>query len=109
MSRRRPAVALLAALLGLRVVPAAAGRTGAGEKRPPRTRPAAGKKTTSRRRHRRLDAKRGLGADRRPHRRSDPLPRRHQHLPIASTTKLMTACVALKDMPLDKIVSAQPY
>jgi D-alanyl-D-alanine carboxypeptidase (penicillin-binding protein 5/6) len=31
------------------------------------------------------------------------------HLPIASTTKLMTAYVALKDMPLDKIVHAQPY
>lgn len=31
------------------------------------------------------------------------------HLPIASTTKLMTAYVALKDMPLDKIVRAQPY
>jgi D-alanyl-D-alanine carboxypeptidase (penicillin-binding protein 5/6) len=30
-------------------------------------------------------------------------------LPIASTTKLMTAYVALKDMPLDKIVRAQPY
>jgi D-alanyl-D-alanine carboxypeptidase (penicillin-binding protein 5/6) len=31
------------------------------------------------------------------------------HLPIASTTKMMTAYVALKDMPLDKIVRAQPY
>ncbi|HET7443337.1 MAG TPA: D-alanyl-D-alanine carboxypeptidase family protein [Solirubrobacterales bacterium] len=30
-------------------------------------------------------------------------------LPIASTTKLMTAYVAIKDMPLDKIVRAQPY
>jgi serine-type D-Ala-D-Ala carboxypeptidase (penicillin-binding protein 5/6) len=30
-------------------------------------------------------------------------------LPIASTTKLMTAYVALKDMALDKIVRAQPY
>lgn len=30
-------------------------------------------------------------------------------LPIASTTKLMTAYVAMKDMPLDKIVRAQPY
>jgi D-alanyl-D-alanine carboxypeptidase (penicillin-binding protein 5/6) len=30
-------------------------------------------------------------------------------LPIASTTKLMTAYVALKDLPLDKIVRAQPY
>ncbi len=30
-------------------------------------------------------------------------------LPIASTTKLMTAYVVLKDLPLDKIVTAQPY
>jgi D-alanyl-D-alanine carboxypeptidase (penicillin-binding protein 5/6) len=30
-------------------------------------------------------------------------------LPIASTTKLMTAYVALNDVPLDKIVRAQPY
>jgi serine-type D-Ala-D-Ala carboxypeptidase (penicillin-binding protein 5/6) len=32
-----------------------------------------------------------------------------KQLPIASTTKLMTAYVAIKDMPLDKIVRAQPY
>jgi D-alanyl-D-alanine carboxypeptidase (penicillin-binding protein 5/6) len=31
------------------------------------------------------------------------------HLPIASTTKLMTAYVAIKDMPLGKVVRAQPY
>ncbi len=30
-------------------------------------------------------------------------------LPIASTTKLMTAYVAMKDLPLAKIVRAQPY
>jgi D-alanyl-D-alanine carboxypeptidase (penicillin-binding protein 5/6) len=30
-------------------------------------------------------------------------------LPIASTTKLMTAYVAMKDLPLDKLVRAQPY
>jgi D-alanyl-D-alanine carboxypeptidase (penicillin-binding protein 5/6) len=30
-------------------------------------------------------------------------------LPIASTTKLMTAYVAMKDLPPDKIVRAQPY
>ncbi|HET8567090.1 MAG TPA: D-alanyl-D-alanine carboxypeptidase family protein [Solirubrobacterales bacterium] len=30
-------------------------------------------------------------------------------LPIASTTKLMTAYVAIKDLPLGKIVRAQPY
>jgi D-alanyl-D-alanine carboxypeptidase (penicillin-binding protein 5/6) len=33
----------------------------------------------------------------------------NQPLPIASTTKLMTAYVAMKDLPLDKIVRAQPY
>lgn len=33
----------------------------------------------------------------------------NKSLPIASTTKLMTAYVALKDLPLEKIVRAQPY
>jgi D-alanyl-D-alanine carboxypeptidase (penicillin-binding protein 5/6) len=32
-----------------------------------------------------------------------------KRLPIASTTKLMTAYVALREMPLAKIVRAQPY
>ena len=32
-----------------------------------------------------------------------------EQLPIASTTKLMTAYVAMKEMPLDKIVRAAPY
>jgi D-alanyl-D-alanine carboxypeptidase (penicillin-binding protein 5/6) len=32
-----------------------------------------------------------------------------KRLPIASTTKLMTAYVAMKDMPLDKVVRAAPY
>jgi serine-type D-Ala-D-Ala carboxypeptidase (penicillin-binding protein 5/6) len=32
-----------------------------------------------------------------------------ERLPIASTTKLMTAYVAMKDVPLEKIVRAQPY
>jgi D-alanyl-D-alanine carboxypeptidase (penicillin-binding protein 5/6) len=32
-----------------------------------------------------------------------------EHLPIASTTKLMTAWVALHELPLDKIVKAAPY
>ena len=32
-----------------------------------------------------------------------------QRLPIASTTKLMTAYVAMEEMPLDKIVRAAPY
>jgi serine-type D-Ala-D-Ala carboxypeptidase (penicillin-binding protein 5/6) len=33
----------------------------------------------------------------------------NRSLPIASTTKLMTAYVAMKDLPLGKIVRAQPY
>jgi D-alanyl-D-alanine carboxypeptidase (penicillin-binding protein 5/6) len=33
----------------------------------------------------------------------------NRRLPIASTTKLMTAYVALKDAPLDKLVTAQSY
>jgi D-alanyl-D-alanine carboxypeptidase (penicillin-binding protein 5/6) len=32
-----------------------------------------------------------------------------RHLPIASTTKLMTAYVALKELPLDRFVRAAPY
>jgi D-alanyl-D-alanine carboxypeptidase (penicillin-binding protein 5/6) len=32
-----------------------------------------------------------------------------ERLPIASTTKLMTAYVAMKELPLDKIVRAAPY
>ncbi len=32
-----------------------------------------------------------------------------RHLPIASTTKLMTAYVAMQELPLDKIVRAAPY
>jgi serine-type D-Ala-D-Ala carboxypeptidase (penicillin-binding protein 5/6) len=32
-----------------------------------------------------------------------------KHLPIASTTKLMTAYVALRELPLDRIVRAAPY
>jgi serine-type D-Ala-D-Ala carboxypeptidase (penicillin-binding protein 5/6) len=33
----------------------------------------------------------------------------NRSLPIASTTKLMTAYVSMKDLPLDRIVRAQPY
>jgi D-alanyl-D-alanine carboxypeptidase (penicillin-binding protein 5/6) len=33
----------------------------------------------------------------------------NEPLPIASTTKLMTAYVAIRDLPLEKIVHAQPY
>jgi D-alanyl-D-alanine carboxypeptidase (penicillin-binding protein 5/6) len=32
-----------------------------------------------------------------------------RHLPIASTTKMMTAYVAMHELPLDKIVRAAPY
>jgi D-alanyl-D-alanine carboxypeptidase (penicillin-binding protein 5/6) len=32
-----------------------------------------------------------------------------KHLPIASTTKLMTAYVALQELPLDRLVRAAPY
>ncbi|HEX4732210.1 MAG TPA: D-alanyl-D-alanine carboxypeptidase family protein [Solirubrobacterales bacterium] len=32
-----------------------------------------------------------------------------RHLPIASTTKLMTAYVAMRELPLDKMVRAAPY
>jgi D-alanyl-D-alanine carboxypeptidase len=32
-----------------------------------------------------------------------------RHLPIASTTKMMTAYVALHELPLTKIVRAAPY
>ena len=33
----------------------------------------------------------------------------HRKLPIASTTKMMTAYVTLHDLPLDKVVRAVPY
>jgi serine-type D-Ala-D-Ala carboxypeptidase (penicillin-binding protein 5/6) len=33
----------------------------------------------------------------------------HRSLPIASTTKMMTAYVALHDLPLDRVVRAGPY
>jgi serine-type D-Ala-D-Ala carboxypeptidase (penicillin-binding protein 5/6) len=33
----------------------------------------------------------------------------NRELPIASTTKLMTAYVAMRELPLDKIVRAEPY
>ncbi len=33
----------------------------------------------------------------------------NRELPIASTTKLMTAYVAMKELPLDRIVRAEPY
>lgn len=32
-----------------------------------------------------------------------------RHLPIASTTKLMTAWVAMQELPLDRVVRAAPY
>jgi D-alanyl-D-alanine carboxypeptidase (penicillin-binding protein 5/6) len=33
----------------------------------------------------------------------------HRPLPVASTTKMMTAFVSLHDLPLDKVVRAEPY
>ncbi len=98
MSRRRHGAALLLAVLGSLLLPALAAAA------PQRDRP--------------------------PARRGDPPPQLESRswglidarsgdvlashalnraLPIASTTKLMTAYVAMKDLPLGKIVRAQPY
>jgi D-alanyl-D-alanine carboxypeptidase (penicillin-binding protein 5/6) len=112
MTRHRGcAVALLAALLGCAVLLASAGaaeprpqkekggkeRRQKGEKRKPRQ---PGGPDLSARAWILIDAR--TGAVLLSHAPSRPLP-------IASTTKLMTAYVALKDLPLRKIVTAQPY
>ncbi len=87
MNRRRSGVALLAALLAsLCLLPGAAG---AAEK----PRPPARAWTL-------IEAR--TGAVLASHAAA-------QELPIASTTKLMTAYVAIQEMPLDKIVRAAPY
>jgi D-alanyl-D-alanine carboxypeptidase (penicillin-binding protein 5/6) len=85
MRRRRHGAALLLALLGCLLLPALAG--------------AAAPQLQSRA-WGLIDARTGdvLAS----HALDEPLP-------IASTTKLMTAYVAMKDMPLDKIVRAEPY
>lgn len=93
MSRRRGALPLLAALLCL-LLPAAAS---AGQKPPaaPQKGPQPAARSWGV-----IDARSG-----------DVLTSHagNRELPIASTTKLMTAYVAMKEMPLDKIVRAQPY
>jgi len=96
---RRHGAALLLALLGSLLLPAFAG---AG----PQQNQAAAKKEANRppqlesRSWGLIDARSGDVLT--SHALSKPLP-------IASTTKLMTAYVVLKDVPLDKIVRAQPY
>ncbi|HEV2858308.1 MAG TPA: D-alanyl-D-alanine carboxypeptidase family protein [Solirubrobacterales bacterium] len=85
MSRRRNGAALLLALLGCLLLPAVAGGA------PPQLQSRSWGV---------IDARSG-----------DVLASHalDEQLPIASTTKLMTAYVAMKDLPLDKIVRAQPY
>jgi serine-type D-Ala-D-Ala carboxypeptidase (penicillin-binding protein 5/6) len=127
MSRRRGcALALLAGLLGCAVVlPSAPGaeprpQRGHGERAAEapaqrRRQRARGRREKRKRRHGRrqpggldvkarawilVDARTGaVLLAHRPNRR----------LPIASTTKLMTAYVVLEDLPLNRIVTAQPY
>jgi D-alanyl-D-alanine carboxypeptidase (penicillin-binding protein 5/6) len=79
-------IALLAALLGALLAPCFAG--------------AAGKPQVDSRAWTVIDARSGDILD------SQAMARR---LPIASTTKLMTAYVALQELPLDRIVRAAPY
>ncbi|HET9591436.1 MAG TPA: D-alanyl-D-alanine carboxypeptidase family protein [Solirubrobacterales bacterium] len=95
MRRRRIGAALLLALLGCLLLPAlvaaAPQKQGGGENPPPHL---------ESRSWGVIDARNG-----------DVLASHalNRSLPIASTTKLMTAYVASKDLPLDKIVRAQPY
>jgi len=84
MSRRRGAAALIAALLALLCLPAAAAA---------KPQPLARAWTL-------IDAR--TGAVLTSHAAA-------RHLPIASTTKLMTAYVAMQELPLDKMVRAAPY
>jgi len=92
VSHRRNGAALLLALLGCLLLPAFAGAEPApGTDRPPR-----------------LQARSWGVIDA----RSGDVLASHalgEELPVASTTKLMTAYVAMKEMPLDKIVRAAPY
>jgi D-alanyl-D-alanine carboxypeptidase (penicillin-binding protein 5/6) len=92
VSHRRNGAALLLALIGCLLLPALAGAASAPEaSRPPQLQSRSWGV---------IDARTGdvLAS----HALDEPLP-------IASTTKLMTAYVAMKDMPLDKIVRAEPY
>jgi D-alanyl-D-alanine carboxypeptidase (penicillin-binding protein 5/6) len=95
---RRHGAALLLALLGSLLLPAFAGAA-------PQQKPAAAKQAN---RPPQLESRSWGLIDA----RSGDVLTSHalnKPLPIASTTKLMTAYVALKDMPLDKVVRAQPY
>lgn len=89
MSRRRLGVALIAALLVALCLAAPA--TAAPQAREPQ--PLARAWTL-------IDARTGAVLD--SHAAAE-------RLPIASTTKLMTAYVAMQELPLDKVVRAQPY
>jgi D-alanyl-D-alanine carboxypeptidase (penicillin-binding protein 5/6) len=92
VSHRRNGAALLLALIGCLLLPALVGAAPAPEaSRPPQLQSRSWGV---------IDARTGdvLAS----HALDEPLP-------IASTTKLMTAYVAMKDMPLDKIVRAEPY
>jgi D-alanyl-D-alanine carboxypeptidase (penicillin-binding protein 5/6) len=92
VSRRRNGAALLLALLGCLLLPALAGATPTPEaNQPPQLQSRAWGVIDVRSGD--VLASQGL----------------NESLPIASTTKLMTAYVAMKEMPLDKIVRAQPY
>ncbi len=98
MRVRRHGAALLLALLGSLLLPAFAGAA-------PQQKPAAAKEAN---RPPMLESRSWGLIDA----RSGDVLTSHalnKPLPIASTTKLMTAYVALKDLPLDKIVRAQPY
>lgn len=95
MRCRRHGAALLLALLGCLLLPGAAGAT------PPQTDGAANPPP-------RLESRSWGVIDA----RSGDVLASHalnESLPIASTTKLMTAYVAMKEMPLGRIVRAQPY
>lgn len=98
MRRRRNGAALLVALLGCLLLPALAGaapapaeQTSKEANRPPQLQSRSWGV---------IDARSG-----------DVLASHalNESLPIASTTKLMTAYVAMKELPLGKIVRAQPY
>jgi D-alanyl-D-alanine carboxypeptidase (penicillin-binding protein 5/6) len=91
MSGRRPGAALLLAVLASLMLPVAAPAT--QKQAPPEP-------TVEGRSWGLIDARTGdvLAS----HAGNEPLP-------IASTTKLMTAYVAMKEMSLDEIVRAQPY
>ena len=98
MSGRRHGAALLLAVLGCLLLPALAGAA----PQYPRKQPEGGRGAPQ------LKARAWGLIDA----RSGDVLTSHalgKSLPIASTTKLMTAYVALKDLPLDKIVRAQPY